>query len=89
MSKQSNEHLTVKILSPTQRLYEGDAISLSANNKVGRFDVLAGHTNFFSILTPSDVEVDTGAKHLTFPVAHGLIKVHNNEVTLYVDINAT
>jgi len=86
MSTQKDEYLSVKILSPTQRLYEGEAISLSADNKVGRFDVLAGHTNFFSILTPSDIEVNTGSKQLTFPVAHGLIKVHNNEVTLYVDI---
>lgn len=90
MTKQEREqYLSVKILSPTQRLYEGKALSVSANNKVGHFDVLVGHTNFFSILTPSGVEVDTGDKHLTFPIAHGLIKVHDNVVTLYVDINVT
>lgn len=89
MNKQEKEYLSVKILSPTEHLYEGKALSVSANNKVGHFDVLAGHTNFFSILTASGVEVNTGEKYLTFPIVHGLMKVHDNVVTLYVDINAS
>lgn len=88
-SRARPERLYVKILSPTKSLYEGDAISISAHNRVGPFDVLVGHTNFFSILTPSEVLLDTGVKQQRFPVSHGLMKVHNNIVTLYVDIGMT
>lgn len=78
--------LFVKVLSPTRALYEGEAISVSASNKVGPFDILSGHTNFFTILTASDVVVRTGKDTHTFPIAQGVMKVHDNTVTLYIDI---
>lgn len=85
--KKLTEKFTVRILSPTDRLYEGDAVSLSAVNKVGPFDVLAGHTNLFTILEPSDVVVNTGDEMKHFQVSQGLMKVHDDVVTLYVDID--
>jgi F0F1-type ATP synthase epsilon subunit len=80
--------LSVKIIAPTRKLFEGSAVSVTAANKVGMFDVLVDHANFFSILTPSDVIVDTGNGKITFPVSQGLIKVKNNVVTLFVDIQS-
>jgi len=76
--------LKVKVLSPTQAFYDGPAVSVSAANKVGPFDVLVNHANFFSLLTKSDIVVNTGTQSLTFPITHGIIKVHNNAVTLFV-----
>ncbi len=76
--------LKVKVISPAQAFYEGPAVSVSAVNKVGPFDVLADHANFFSLLTKGDIVVNTGTQNLHFPVTHGLMKVRNNEITLFV-----
>ena len=80
--------LHVKILSPTQVYYNSLALSVSARNKVGPFDILDGHANFFSLLTKGDVAVNIcmGSSILTFPISGGVIKVNQNKVTLFVDI---
>jgi F0F1-type ATP synthase epsilon subunit len=79
------DHLiTAKVLSPTQTFYSGPAVSVSAVNKVGPFDVLVDHANFFSLLTTCNVVINTGTQQLTFPITHGIIKVHANTVTLFI-----
>lgn len=76
----------VRIFSPYQTYYQGDAVSLSASNRTGPFDVLAGHINFFSLLTGGTVVLNTGFQRLEFPVARGIIRVTRNEVTLFADV---
>lgn len=76
--------LHVKIMAPTETFYDGPAVSVSAINKVGPFDILASHANFFSLLSEGNVVVNTGRQNLTFPIFHGIVKVTNNTVTLFV-----
>ena len=76
--------LHVKVISPSQIYYEGPAESVSAKNKVGSFDVLSDHANFFSLLTEGDIVIETGAQKLKFPIKHGIVKVTNNIVTLFI-----
>lgn len=78
--------LHVRVLSPTQTLYDGKALAVSAINKVGPFDILADHANFFSLLTEGDIAVNTGFQSLTYPIHHGIVKVNNNNITLFIDI---
>lgn len=76
--------LHVKVISPTQAFYDGPAMSVSASNKVGPFDILAGHANFFSLLTSGTITVNTGAQNLMFPISRGIVKAHKDTVTLFV-----
>lgn len=78
--------LAVKVFSPYQTYYQGEAVSLSGINKTGPFDVLASHANFFSLLTTGDIVIETGYARLVFPVSRGVIKVTNNQVTVFVDV---
>lgn len=78
--------LTIKVLSPTQTYYNGTAVSVSAINRVGPFDILAGHANFFSLLTKCDVVINSGFQTFSFPITKGILKVTNNAATLFVDI---
>lgn len=78
--------LLVKVLSPTQTYYNGIAVSVSAINRIGPFDILAGHANFFSLLSACNVMINTGFQELTFPITKGIMKVKSNNVTLFVDI---
>lgn len=76
----------VKIFSPYQTYYEGEAVSLSASNRTGPFDVLPGHINFFSLLSGGQVVINTGFQRLEFQVARGIIRVNGNAVTLFADV---
>lgn len=89
MKLKGQPRLHARVLSPTQTLYDGPALSVSATNKVGPFDILADHANFFSLLTEGGIVVNTGFQTFTFPIQHGIVKVRNNEVTLFIDIEAT
>lgn len=83
--------LFVRVLSPTKTLFEGNAFAVSAINEAGPFDILADHANFFSLLTQGDVAVITSADQtqvIRLPINKGLLKVTNNQVTLFVDIEA-
>jgi len=76
----------VKIFSPYQTYYQGEAVSLSAQNRTGPFDILAGHINFFSLLTGGTVVLNTGFQRLEFQIARGILRVNYDEVTLFADV---
>jgi len=84
-SEQPSSELKVRVLAPSSKLYEGPAVSITATNKVGPFDILAGHANFFSLLSSSVIVINTGSQALQFPVSEGLLKVRSNVVTLFVN----
>lgn len=79
--------LNVKVMSPAKTYFEGKALSVSAVNQVGPFDILKNHANFFSLLTEGTVAVNTGDEVFSFLVTHGIVKVSNNTVTLFIDIS--
>lgn len=82
--KQAPPILHTKVISPSQVFYEGPAHSVSAVNKVGPFDILPNHANFFSLLTAGDIAIDTGGNTLRFPIQNGIVKVTDNAVTLFI-----
>jgi F0F1-type ATP synthase epsilon subunit len=83
----TREKLKVKVFSPYQTFFEGTAISLSALNQTGPFDVLAGHSNFFSVIKPGRVTVDTGFNNpVVIEIESGVLRVTDNTVTLYANV---
>lgn len=81
-----SKKLEVKVFSPYQTFYRGSAISLSAANRTGPFDVLYNHSNFFSLLTAGRVEVNTGFEKIAIEIESGFIKVANNDVVLFANV---
>lgn len=80
--------LSVIARAPFNVYYEGEATAVSATNKVGRFDILPGHADFFSILKSDDIVIDPGggADPISFPINNGIMTVRDNEVLLFVDM---
>jgi F0F1-type ATP synthase epsilon subunit len=78
--------LTVIARAPFQIYYEGVAKAISATNAVGQFDILPGHADFFSILSPGDVVIETADDPITFRIANGIITARDNEVMLFVNM---
>lgn len=87
MNHTSDEELSVIARAPFHVYYEGKAQSLTATNSVGTFDILPGHADFFSILDPGEVIIDSGASEpVVFTANNGIVTVRNNEVMLFVNM---
>lgn len=79
--------LLVIARAPFQVYYEGKAKIVSAVNPIGQFDILPGHADFFSVLSPCDVSIDTGgASPITFNITNGIITVKDDQVMLFVNM---
>ena len=78
--------LNVIARAPFQIYYEGPAKSVSATNKVGDFDVLPGHADFFSVLEPGEVIIETEGEPVSFSLSNGIIAVRDDEVMLFANM---
>lgn len=86
MDKPLPGKISVIARAPFTVYYEGQADSLSAQNKVGKFDILPGHADFFSMLEPGNVTIITPENTVEFPISNGIVTVRDNEVMLFVDM---
>ncbi len=78
--------LNVIARAPFQVYYEGPAEVISAVNKVGPFDILPGHADFFSVLKPCEITIETAKDPVVFPIQSGIVTVRDNEVMLFVNM---
>lgn len=79
--------LRAKIYTPFKIFYEGDALSVSAINETGSFDVLPTHHNFITMLKPCDVAVETPKKEIkTIPITRGLMHVKDDKLIIFLDV---
>ena len=83
---QDTSKLNVIARAPFNIYYEGPAEAVTATNKVGTFDVLPEHADFFSILKPCDIIIETANNPISFSISNGIITVRDNEVMLFVNI---
>ena len=72
--------------APFELYYDGQGSAVSAANRIGPFDILPGHADFFSMLTPSKIVIETDKDPITIDAKNGLITVRDNEVLLFVNI---
>jgi F0F1-type ATP synthase epsilon subunit len=81
------EALTVVARSPFELYFEGEAIALSARNRVGAFDVLPGHADFFSMLEPGEITIQpTDGTPIKIEAHSGILTVRDNEAYLFVNM---
>lgn len=86
MQEPEKGRLSVAALSPFKVYFEGQAEIVSAANRIGPFDVLPGHTGFFSILSPGEIVIETGEDQVSFNITNGFMSVHGDQVELFVNI---
>ncbi len=85
-SNKQNQPLHVIARAPFTVYYEGPALSVTAVNKVGKFDILSGHADFFSMLSKCECVITTDTDDVTFDINNGIITVRDNEVMLFVNM---
>jgi F0F1-type ATP synthase epsilon subunit len=79
--------LKVRILSPREVIFEGDALSVSSKNLSGNFDILPLHANFITLIEKNQIKItklDHTNQNFNFPIA--ILYQVNNQVNIYTDL---
>ncbi|MDB5183112.1 MAG: atpC [Candidatus Saccharibacteria bacterium] len=84
--QKDDTQLRVIARAPFQVYYEGQARIVTASNRIGRFDILPGHADFFSVIIGGDVAIQTDTETITFPTTGGVVGVRGDEVMLFVNM---
>lgn len=86
-SGKQTDQLKINVSSPFNIYYDDVAISLSAKNLSGDFDILPGHHNFICLLLPCTVAIRTTNNQIqNIDITGGLLHVKKNIVQLFLDI---
>lgn len=78
--------LLVRILSPKETIWEGEAIAVAGHNSLGDFSILSQHANFISLIDRSIMIIKTTKERQTFPIQHGMIFCRGNAVQVFTDL---
>jgi F-type H+-transporting ATPase subunit epsilon len=78
--------LNVELVSPTQRVWSGEATSVSARTIDGDLGILTGHTSLFGVLVDGVVSITSVNGSTTdFNVSGGFLSVSNNRVSILTE----
>ncbi len=76
-----------KVYAPYKTYFDGEAVSISAKNDTGDFDILGKHYNFISILAAGDIVIrkpDGEQEKIT--IQQGVMHVKENRVIVFLDV---
>lgn len=79
--------LYVRIASPKEVIFEGEATSVSSINSSGKFDILPYHANFLTLIENKPIYIrkpNHEVASFTFPVA--IVYNRENRVDIYTNI---
>lgn len=77
----------VKVYAPFRTYFDGEAASVSAENKTGPFDILPRHKNFMSLLMPCTITVRIpNQPDFNLKVTRGVMHVKSDKVTIFLDV---
>ena len=79
--------MRVKVYSPFNDYFEGQAFSISAENATGPFDILPKHHTFISLLNACEMVVRTVAKgEQRIKISGGIMHVKSDQVVVFLDV---
>lgn len=77
----------VKIYSPFKIYFDEPALSISAENETGPFDILPRHHNFITLLRPSELVVRrTNDADQRIRISGGVMHVKADHVIVFLDV---
>ncbi len=76
----------VELVSPSQRVWSGQAEMVSARTIEGDLGILSGHTQLFGVLVDGTVTIKgTDGTTTDFNVSGGFLSVANNRVSILTE----
>jgi F0F1-type ATP synthase epsilon subunit len=80
------KYMHVKVYAPFKTYFDGEALSISAANDTGPFDILPKHHNFMTLLNTCDVTVRADSGEEKIPIQRGMMHVKADEVIVFLDV---
>ncbi len=79
--------MNIEIISPSKKLFSGDAVSITVPSSNGTFTVLKNHAPIVAVLKRGKIwiTVPSGTKS-NIDILGGIIEIHNNKVVACVEI---
>ncbi|GAA3975154.1 ATP synthase F1 subunit epsilon [Mucilaginibacter dorajii] len=79
--------MTLEILTPDKKIYEGEASSVTVPGTLGLFEILNHHAPIISTLQDGKLTVRGGnaGKEEVFLIKGGVVEVLNNKVTVLAE----
>lgn len=79
--------MSVKVYAPFQVYFEGEALSVSAVNGTGPFDILPRHRNFLCMLVPCMLTVQpVDGPVRSIKIHRALMHVKADSVAVFMDV---
>lgn len=79
--------MSVKVYAPFQVYFEGEALSVSAVNGTGPFDILPRHRNFLCMLVPCTLTVQpVDGPVRSIKIHRALMHVKADSVAVFMDV---
>ena len=82
----ANYNFGLKIKSRQGLVYQGKVKSLSSVNEAGKFDILAQHANFISLIKDEVVISDLQGFKKIIKIKSGLLRMRENNLEIYLAI---
>lgn len=76
--------MTLKIISSSDVVFEGQVDSVTLPGQKGRFTVLNHHASLISTLVAGDIRYSVDGKDETVAITGGIVDVDNNVVSVCV-----
>ena len=76
----------IRVHSPYQVYFDDPAISISAVNDTGPFDILPGHHKFLTLLNECELDIVTQDSQEKIKIARGIMFVKEDKVTVFLDV---
>jgi F-type H+-transporting ATPase subunit epsilon len=78
--------LKVELVSPTERVWSGEAVFISARTVEGDLGILSDHAPLFGVLVDGAVSIKgSDGTTTTFNVSGGFLSVSNNRVSILTE----
>ena len=78
-------NLNVEIITPSQVIFSGEAISISLPGSKAPFQVLSGHAPIVSSLDNGNIKIDLGQQEKIFQSSTGFAETNNNKVSVLIE----
>jgi len=78
-------YMTLEILTPDKKVFEGEVNSVTVPGTMGSFEILNNHAPIISTLDDGKLTVRGGGKEETFLIKGGVVEVNNNKVMVLAE----
>lgn len=86
-AKNNGNIMHVKVYAPFKTYFDDEAVSISAVNDTGPFDILPRHHNFMTLINQCEIVIRTVSNdELRIPINMGVMHVKADKVDVFLDV---